>query len=81
MSEELDTRTRYNEYIMLSLRTCWGVHISEILQEHGKSMATAFETGIKPLLQTDWMVRQGDSVFLTPRGWMVSDYIVSRLLF
>jgi oxygen-independent coproporphyrinogen-3 oxidase len=81
VSEELDKRIRYNEYIMLSLRTCWGVRISEILQEHGKSMATVFENRIKPLLQTDWMVRQGDSVFLTPRGWLVSDYIVSRLLF
>ena len=81
MSEELDKRTRYNEYIMLSLRTCWGVRVSEILREYGKSMANAFVNQIKPLLLTDWMIRQGDSVFLTPRGWMASDYIVSRLLF
>jgi oxygen-independent coproporphyrinogen-3 oxidase len=80
VSEELDDKTRFNEHLMLSLRTCWGVGISEIRQEYGERMASAFESQLESLLQTDWIVRRGDTIILTPSGWMVSDYIVSRLL-
>jgi oxygen-independent coproporphyrinogen III oxidase len=79
-SEELDTKTRYNEYLMLSLRTMWGLNISDLMRQFGEQYAFMFEKSISSLLSSSWIVRQGDSIRLTPGGWMVSDYIISRIM-
>jgi len=79
-SEDLDIKSRYNEYLMLSLRTCQGVSIPVTSREFGEKYTRLFEHRITPLLQTEWMIRNDDTIILTPAGWLVSDYIVSRLL-
>jgi oxygen-independent coproporphyrinogen III oxidase len=79
-SEVLDTKTRYNEYLMLSLRTIWGAKISEIRRQFGDQYAVVFEKSIHSLLSSSWIIQQGDSIRLTPDGWMVSDYIAATLM-
>ncbi len=79
-TEDLDIKTRYNEYLMLSFRTYQGVSIPVTSREFGEKYTSFFERQITPLLHTDWLIRRDDSVILTPAGWLVSDYIVSRLL-
>jgi oxygen-independent coproporphyrinogen III oxidase len=79
-SERLDLKTKYNEYLMLSLRTVWGIKADVIRDEFGASYVTILEENLRTMLSPDWFIRQGSSIRLTPAGWMVSDYIVSRLM-
>jgi oxygen-independent coproporphyrinogen-3 oxidase len=79
-SEILDAKTRFNEYLMLSLRTNRGISVSHIVHEFGQPVADSLENNIRLMRSTEWIRQQDDCVHLTPKGWMVSDYIVSRLM-
>jgi oxygen-independent coproporphyrinogen-3 oxidase len=79
-SEILDAKTRFNEYLMLSLRTDRGISMSHIVQEFGQQIADSLEKNIRLIRSTEWIRQQDDCMRLTTAGWMVSDYIVSRLM-
>jgi oxygen-independent coproporphyrinogen-3 oxidase len=79
-SEVLDATARFNEYLMLSLRTERGISMDHILGEFGQQVADDLEKNFRSMQSSDWISRQGDRIKLTPEGWMVSDYIVGRLI-
>jgi oxygen-independent coproporphyrinogen III oxidase len=79
-SEMLDEKTKFNEYLMLSLRTNRGISMSHIVHEFGQPVADSLEKNIRLIRSTEWIRRQDDCIRLTAAGWMVSDYIVSRLM-
>jgi oxygen-independent coproporphyrinogen III oxidase len=79
-SEILDEETRFNEYLMLSLRTNRGISLSHIIQQFGQGVADSLETKIRTFGSGDWIRKEDDCIRLTEAGWMVSDYIVSRLM-
>jgi oxygen-independent coproporphyrinogen-3 oxidase len=79
-NEILDERTRFNEYLMLSLRTIQGIRMSHIVDEFGEQVAGSLENALRQIKSTEWIIRQDDCIRLTAAGWMVSDYIVSRLM-
>jgi len=79
-SEFLDIKTRFHEYLMLSLRTIWGISITEIREKFGETYLAALEKNIKPFLSTEWVLHKNSIIKLTPAGWMVSDYILGRLM-
>jgi oxygen-independent coproporphyrinogen-3 oxidase len=79
-SEILDAKTRFNEYLMLSLRTDRGIRMSQIVEEYGQQVAESLEKKLRLIKSPEWINRQEDCIWLTPAGWMVSDYIVGRLI-
>jgi oxygen-independent coproporphyrinogen-3 oxidase len=79
-SEILDAKTKFNEYLMLSLRTERGISMSHIVHEFGRQVADSLEKNIRLIGSTEWIRQQDDYIRLTAAGWMVSDYIVSRLM-
>ena len=79
-SEILDAKTKFNEYLMLSLRTDRGISMSHIVHEFGWQVADSLEKNIRLMRSTEWIRQQEDCIQLTAAGWMVSDYIVSRLI-
>jgi len=79
-SEMLDEKTRFNEYLMLSLRTDRGVHMDHIVLEFGQEFADSLEKNIRLMQSPEWIRQQNDCIQLTTTGWMVSDFIVSRLM-
>jgi len=79
-SEVLDERTRFNEYLMLSLRTDQGFRMSYIVSEFGQVAAESPEKSLQKMQSGDWIRQHDDNIRLTAAGWMVSDYIVGRLM-
>jgi coproporphyrinogen III oxidase-like Fe-S oxidoreductase len=65
---------------MLSLRTERGISMSHIVHEFGRQVADSLEKNIRLIGSTEWIRQQDDYIRLTAAGWMVSDYIVSRLM-
>jgi oxygen-independent coproporphyrinogen-3 oxidase len=79
-SEELNLRTRFNEYIMTSLRTMWGIDLDFVEKTFDKegydyimNMAGKFK---------DYGLMKGDkkNLVLTNQGKMISDNIISQFM-
>jgi oxygen-independent coproporphyrinogen-3 oxidase len=79
-SEKLDRKMRFNEYIMVSLRTMWGVDTTYITGEFGKAAAIHFRSSVRPFLETGILLEHNGSITMTPEGWLISDYIITRLM-
>ena len=75
--EELDDRTRYNEYVLTRLRTIWGCDTSEMERLFGKQTVVHFLEGVS---QHARFFRQEGSIFsLKPEGRLMADGIASDL--
>ena len=78
--EELDEGTRYNEYLMVSLRTMWGVNTDVIRNNFGDEEVSRFLNEIQRFLSEGLVVRKEGTYSLSPAGWLISDYIIGRLI-
>ena len=79
--EELHLHTRYNEYIMTSLRTVWGVSPEHIKQNFGVKLREYFQEMATPHLHNGRLVIKNNHFCLTRKGVFVSDDIMSDLMF
>jgi oxygen-independent coproporphyrinogen-3 oxidase len=77
--EELSDDQRYNEYVMTSLRTIWGMDMAYIQKEFGH------DHFFYCLKEADRYIRSGDllneenKLFLTDKGKLIADRIASDL--
>jgi oxygen-independent coproporphyrinogen-3 oxidase len=78
--EELDINKRFNEYLMVSLRTIHGVDLEIIRREFGEVTYHDFIKAIRSAISSGHMIRVGHICKLTKEGWMISDFIISRLM-
>lgn len=80
-TEILDKVTRYNEYIMTSLRTMWGVSLTYTEEAFGTELRQYCTKMAAPYLQSHKLEMQADRLHLTREGIFVSDGIISDLMF
>ncbi len=78
-SEELPLKARAGEYIMLSLRTSRGISESEYTNRYGEGFEK-MKPYFKKLISGDFARCTEDRYRLTPRGFLVSNTIISELL-
>ena len=78
--EELNSSDRYNEYVMLSLRTMWGIDERTLWVKFGESMHQHYLKHIQPYVQSGHVLYDGTTFKMNPAGWLISDYIVSSLM-
>lgn len=78
--EELDTNTRYNEFVMTRLRTCEGIPLSALQQRFGKTYHDYCLHLAAPFIRQGLLEQQGDTLRLTREGIFVSDDIISDLM-
>ena len=79
--EELNEVDRYNDYIITSLRTIWGVDGSRIRALYGRHLADHFSRVLEKYRQSDWVVEYGSVVKLTEKGIFVSDRIMEDFFY
>jgi oxygen-independent coproporphyrinogen-3 oxidase len=77
--EELDQYDRFNEYIMTSLRTMWGVDLTQIANVYGKFFVNDTLKNIKPFIERGWLQQQENILRLTADGKFFADYVASEL--
>jgi oxygen-independent coproporphyrinogen-3 oxidase len=78
--EELDTRTRYNDYVLTGLRTKWGVNLSVLCDRFGRDYMDYFIGIAKKYEAAGTLLVENEKVRLTRRGIFVSDGIMSDLM-
>ncbi len=78
--EELDLYTRYNDFIITSIRTCRGMSLSHLHTEYGEELYRYCLRMAKSYLEQGLLEKKGDNLKLTPKGIFISDGIMSDLL-
>jgi oxygen-independent coproporphyrinogen-3 oxidase len=77
--EELTPAEQYNDYILVSLRTAWGVDAGYIHAHFGNVFANEFLRQSAAYLQNGFLRKQADVFTLTRKGKMIADRIASDL--
>ena len=75
--EELDTSTRYNDYLITRLRTAWGVDVDEMSVLFGDACRNSFRKTAESYLANGLLVQSGANYRLTRDGFFVSDGIIA----
>ena len=78
--EELDLYTRYNDFVITSIRTCWGMPLSRLRSEYGEELYNYCLRMAKPYIEQGLLEKKEDILKLTQAGIFISDGIMSDLL-
>ena len=78
--EELDVRTRFNEYIMTSLRTMWGIDLDFVEKAFEKEGFDYIINLAGKFIEYGLMKQDKKSLILTNQGKMISDNIISEFI-
>lgn len=78
-SEELTTKDRYNEFVMTSLRTQWGVSYQDLEAEFGTPYLNYFKMMITPFLLDALLFEEEGVIRATRKGKFLIDGIASEL--
>jgi oxygen-independent coproporphyrinogen-3 oxidase len=78
-SEELTEIQKYNEYVMVSLRTMWGCDLNTIKKKFGENPAAHFSNLSAQYLKSGEMIENSGIYSLTDEGKLFADGIASNL--
>ena len=78
--EELDLYTRYNDFVITSIRTCWGMPLAQLRITYGETLYNYCLRMAKPHIEQGVLEIKEDTLKLTPQGIFISDGIMSDLL-
>jgi oxygen-independent coproporphyrinogen-3 oxidase len=78
--EELSVRTRFNEYIMTSLRTMWGLDLDFVEKTFEKEGVDYIINMARKFKDYGLMKQENKNLVLTNQGKMISDNIISEFM-
>ncbi|WP_276389400.1 radical SAM family heme chaperone HemW [Eudoraea chungangensis] len=77
--ETLTKTDRYNEYIMTSLRTMWGISLTEIANRFGDKYAEFTILQASDRIKQGLLIQEGETLKVSKEGKFLSDGIASDL--
>jgi oxygen-independent coproporphyrinogen-3 oxidase len=80
LKEELDKKTRFNEYIMTTLRTMWGIDLEYVERIFDKEGYDYILNTAGKLINYGLMKQENKTLVLTNQGKMISDNIISEIM-
>jgi oxygen-independent coproporphyrinogen III oxidase len=78
--EEIDTDKAYNEYILTSLRTMWGINLKYIRETFGPSYLETCLQGCQPFIDQGNLLKHEEQLTLSRKGMFIADYIIAALM-
>jgi oxygen-independent coproporphyrinogen-3 oxidase len=78
--EELDLKTRFNEYMMTSLRTMWGIDLEYTEKTFDKEGHDYVINTAGKFIEYGLMKQEKNTLILTNQGIMISDNIISEFM-
>lgn len=79
--EELSEIDRYNDYIITSLRTIWGIDVKRIGETYNEALATYFQRALNKYVESDLVYIEDEVLRLTEKGIFVSDRIMEDFFY
>ena len=78
--EVLQTNDRFNEYVMTSLRTMWGIDMDKVQGDYGYDYAQHLQKEIQTYVATQEVIPLDNGCYvLTAKGKLMADHIASEL--
>lgn len=77
-SEILSTQERYEEIVMVSLRTAEGVDLVALEEQFGIAKRAQFERIAEPFVGAGVLLRKGENVAFAEEHWLVSDGVIAE---
>ncbi len=81
VKEELSITDKYNDYIITSLRTIWGVDLKFIKNNIGTQYYKFIETKSKELILKKLLIKENEILKISPKGKFIEDNILMDLFF
>ena len=78
--EQIDSLTKFNDYLITSLRTKWGLDLVYTEKTFGNSVSKYLLENCQKFFQSGHLFQKGNSVMLTQKGMFISDYIFTDLI-
>lgn len=79
--EVLNELERFNEMIMIGLRTIYGIDLNRLNSEFSPKLIQYFNQEIEKLLQENLIEKQANKIILKPEAKFFADGIASRLFY
>ncbi len=79
--EVLTEIDKYNEYVLLKLRTVEGLSKSYISNYFNHTINSYFLDEVFKLSNEQYIINSGDNLMLTKKGILISDFIIRKLFF
>lgn len=77
--EELNLMSQYNDFVMTSLRTMWGINLQQLTDKYGTEYYRYLLDKAAIYLKNGKLTQEGDIIKLSEQGVFVSDGIISDL--
>jgi oxygen-independent coproporphyrinogen III oxidase len=78
-SETLTMDQHFNEYVMTSVRTMWGIDCDTVVQKFGDFYYQTLQKNIPPFVQSGHLTSESKKIKLTEKGKLFADGIASGL--
>ena len=78
--EYLDQYTRYNEFVITSLRTMWGMPLEKLKETYGEKLHDYCMECARPYIKNGELTITDNTLHISPKGVFISDRIMSDLL-
>lgn len=78
--EDLDRKTKYNDYILTGLRTIWGIDVDKLNSLFGENIHSYFRSNIEKYIATEDVIFCNNNYKLSRKGIFISDTIMSDLM-
>jgi oxygen-independent coproporphyrinogen-3 oxidase len=78
-SEDLTPVQKYNEYVMVSLRTMWGCDLKTVVERFGEEAANHFSRLVSRYLSSGELIEKSGIYYLTDKGKLFADGIAADL--
>lgn len=79
--EELTQEQKINEYIMVSLRTLWGIDLTFVDTNFGNHIRQKIENEAQRFIDSKELIKSDKQILLTKKGKIMVDGISSSLFF
>jgi oxygen-independent coproporphyrinogen-3 oxidase len=77
--EQLTKTDRFNELLLTSLRTSWGIDIEKIRAEFGPEQANLIHSIAERYEKSGYLTIEKNTAILTDKGFFISDKIISEM--
>jgi oxygen-independent coproporphyrinogen-3 oxidase len=77
--EELSFANRFNEYVMTTLRTMWGINLHDVINNFGADATEMLKQNIEEFVNKEWVDFVENHFILTPNGKLYADHIAAEL--
>ncbi|NOQ25994.1 MAG: radical SAM family heme chaperone HemW [Bacteroidales bacterium] len=79
--ENLSKSEKYNDFVITSLRTMWGLNTEKLKIEFEEKYEKHFLLKTKKLLTEKLLTKSGNNFILTEKGMFISDNIIQEFLY